>query len=98
MYGPHNRARLPILLVVSSWTEKMDYWLSSFAPENLVSQDGFGGLISRQLAHFHNSRLNLVLAYGTPPEFRGGVHSLSVHIIYYECGSAYMYSSTYHVR
>ena len=27
------------------------------------------------------SILNLVLAYGIPPEFRGGVHSSSVHII-----------------
>ena len=36
-------------------------------------------------------RLNLVLTYGIPPEFRGGVHSLSVHIMYYECSSTYMY-------
>ena len=27
-------------------------------------------------------RLNLVLTYGIPPEFRDGVHSLSVHIMY----------------
>ena len=46
-------ARLPILLVVSSWTGKMNYSLSSLAPENLVSRDGFGGPISRQLAHLH---------------------------------------------
>ena len=32
-------------------------------------------------------RLNLVLAYGIPREFRGGVHSLSVHIMYYKCSS-----------
>ena len=37
------------------------------APENLVSRDGFGLLISIL-------RLNLVLTYGIPPEFRGGVH------------------------
>ena len=36
-------------------------------------------------------RLNLVLTYEIPPEFRGGVHSLSVHIVYYECSSTYMY-------
>ena len=36
-----------------------------------------------------------MLAYGIPLEFRGGVHSLSVHIVYYECSSAYTYSSTY---
>ena len=53
MYGPHNRARLPIMLVVSSLTGKMNYSLSSFAPENLVSRDRFGGPISRQLAHLH---------------------------------------------
>ena len=29
-------------------------------------------------------RLNLVLTYGIPPEFRGGVHSLSVHIMCYQ--------------
>ena len=28
-----------------------------------------------------------MLAYGIPPEFRGGVHSLSIHIMYYECSS-----------
>ena len=43
------------------------------------------------------SILNLVLAYGIPPEFRGGVHSSSVHSIYYKCSSAYMYSSRYYV-
>ena len=43
--------------------------LSAFAPENLVSRDVFGLLISIL-------RLNLVLTYGVPPEFRGGVHSL----------------------
>ena len=31
-------------------------------------------------------------------DFRGGVHSLSVHIMHYECSSACMYSSTYYVR
>ena len=38
-----------------------------------------------------------MLAYGIPPEFRGGVYSLSVHIMYYECSSEYMYSSIYYV-
>ena len=52
MYGHHryhiycskrsiNRVRLPILLVVSR-TGTMDISLSPFAPENLVSRDGFG--------------------------------------------------------
>ena len=34
-------------------------------------------------------RLNLVLTDGIPPEFRGGVHLLLVHIMYYECSSTY---------
>ena len=49
-------------------------------------------LIFASLSHTHYwyevgmlkySRLNLVLAYGIPPEFRGGVHSLSVHTTRY---------------
>ena len=39
----------------------MNISLSAFAPENLVSRDVF-------------LRLNLVLTYGIPPEFRGGVY------------------------
>ena len=46
--------------------------LSAFAPENLISWDGFGSPVSRQLISI--LRLNLVLTYGIPPEFRGGVH------------------------
>ena len=46
--------------------------LSAFAPENLVSRDGFGSPIP---AYLHTVlRLNLVLTYGIPPEFHGGVH------------------------
>ena len=47
-----NRVRLPILLVVS-WAGKMNISLSSFAPENLVSRDGFGSPVPRQPAHLH---------------------------------------------
>ena len=47
-----NRVRLPILLVVSS-TGKMDISLSAFAPDNLVSRDGFGSPVPRQPAHVH---------------------------------------------
>ena len=36
-----NRVRLPILHGVS-WTGEMDFSVSAFAPENLVSRDGFG--------------------------------------------------------
>ena len=47
-----NRVRLPILLVVSR-TGKMNSSLSPFAPENLVSRDGFGSPVPRQPAHLH---------------------------------------------
>ena len=47
-----NRVRLPILHVVS-WTGKTIISLSSFAPENLVSRDGFGSPVPRQPAHLH---------------------------------------------
>ena len=47
-----NPVRLPILLVVS-WTGKTNISLSAFAPENLVSRDGFGSPVPRQPAHLH---------------------------------------------
>ena len=47
-----NRVRLSILLVVS-WAEKINFSLSTFAPENLVSRDGFGSPVPRQTAHLH---------------------------------------------
>ena len=45
-----NRVRLPILLVVS-WTGKMDIPLSPYAPENSVSRDGFSCPVPHQPAH-----------------------------------------------
>ena len=49
--------------------------LSPFAPENLMSRDGFGRPIPRHAAClFSIARLNLVLTYGISPDFRGGVH------------------------
>ena len=47
-----NRVRLLILLVVSR-TGKMNISLSPFAPENLISRDGFGSPVPRQPAHLH---------------------------------------------
>ena len=44
-----------------------DIPLSPCVPENLVSRDEFSRPVPRQPAH-------LVLTYGIPPEFRGGVH------------------------
>ena len=49
------------------WTQ------SPFAPENLVPRDGFGSPVPVSLL-ISILRLNLVLTYGIPPEFRGGVH------------------------
>ena len=47
-----NRVRLPILLVVS-WTGKMNIPLSAFASENLASRDSFGRPVPRQPVHLH---------------------------------------------
>ena len=46
--------------------------LSPFAPESLVSRDGFGSPLPRRSLLISILRLNLVLTYGIPPEFRGG--------------------------
>ena len=51
---------------------KIDIFLSPFAPENLVSRDGFGSPVNSLLISI--PRLNLVFTRGIPPEFRGGVH------------------------
>ena len=47
--------------------------LSPCVPENLVSRDGFSRPVRVSLL-ISILRLNLVLTYGIPPEFRGGVH------------------------
>ena len=47
-----NRVRLPILHVVNR-TEKINISLSAFAPENLLSRDGFGSPVPRRPAHLH---------------------------------------------
>ena len=70
-----------------------DIPLSPCVPEKLVSRDGFSRPVPRQPL-ISILRLNLVLTYGIPPEFRGGVHmkppyaigsvpSLSGHAIAY---------------
>ena len=46
--------------------------LAAFAPENLVSLDGFGSPAPRQPAHLYTQAESG--AYGIPPEFRGGVN------------------------
>ena len=52
--------------------------LSPFAPENLVSQDGFGRPVTRQLAHSLLIRLNLVLTHVIHPALHDGV----MHTVY----------------
>ena len=69
-----NRVRLPILLVVSC-TGKMKVSLSVFAPENWSREMG-STVPSRVSLLIAILRLNLVLTYGIPPEFRDGVHLL----------------------
>ena len=69
----------------------MNSSLSPFTPKNFVSRDGGSAVPSRVSLLISILRLNLVRTYRIPPEFRGGVHSLSIHIMYYECSSAYVY-------
>ena len=52
----------------SQLNREMNIPLSPRVPENLVSRDGFVSLLISIL------RLNLMLTYGIPPEFRGGVN------------------------
>ena len=89
-----NRVRLPILLV-ASWTGKINISLSAFAPENLVSRDGFGSPVSRQPAHLHtqaesgayllrdSSRVPRRRSFIIPPYAIGSVPGLSGHAIAY---------------
>ena len=48
--------------------------LSLFAPENLVSRDGFGSPVPRQPAHLHTQAESSGAYLGISPEFRDGVH------------------------
>ena len=57
-----NRVRLPILHVVG-WTGKMNISLSAFAPENLVSRDGFDSPAPRQSAHLHTQAESLLTGF-----------------------------------
>ena len=70
--------------------------LSAFAPENLVSRDGFGSLVPRQPVHFHaqaefgayfrdSSRVprRRPFIYFKPPYAIGSIPSLSGHAIAY---------------
>ena len=67
-----NRVRLPILLVVS-WTGKMNTPLSPCVLRTWSRETG-SAVPSRVSLLTSIFRLNLVLTYGIPPGFRGGVH------------------------
>ena len=88
-----NRVRLPILHELNK-TRKNDISLSAFAPESLVSRDGFGSPVPRQPAHLHNTQQAVSGAYlldssrvprrrpfiySNPPYANGSVSSLSGH-------------------
>ena len=92
-----NRVRSPILLVVS-WTGKKNIFLPLFAPENLVSRDGFGSRpVPRQPAHLHTqaesgaylvtrflpSSAAVSILLLKPSHAIGRVTSLSSHAIVY---------------
>ena len=53
----------------------MNISLFLFVPENVIPRDGFGSFLAGVSLRMEMSRLNLVITYGIPPEFRGGVHS-----------------------
>ena len=109
MYGHHiysrvwiNRLRLPILLVVS-WTGKVNIPLSPCVPDNLVSRDGFSRPVPRQPAHLHTqaesdaylrdpSRVPRRRLFMKPSYAIGSVPSLSGH------ASAYRWRSLPRVR
>ena len=87
------RVRFPILLVVS-WTGKMNISLSPCVPENLVSRDGFSRPVPRQPAHLHAqtesgaylrdcSRVPRRHPLMKPPYAIGSVPSLSGHATAY---------------
>ena len=73
-----NRVKLPILLAVSC-TGKLNISLSPFAPENLVSRDGFSRLVPSRasLLIFHTPRAlslrNLVSGFECGRVFQAGV-------------------------
>ena len=54
--------------------KKMNISLFAFVPENLVSRVTGSAVPYRVSLLISILRLNLVLTFGIPPEFRGGVH------------------------
>ena len=60
----------------------MDISLSPFAPEHLVSRDRFGSPVPSGISLLiFILKLNLVLSYGVPPEFRDARLMLSTKLL-----------------
>ena len=80
-----DRVWLPILLVVST-TAKIVFSLSPFAPENLVSRDGFSRPVPRRPSILHTRAesdwliMLMVLTHGISPAVRDGVHILYIQL------------------
>ena len=72
-----NRVRLPILLVVS-WTGKIIFPCPRVCLR-IWSRETGSAVPSRVSLLISILRLNLVLTFGIPPEFRGGVHLWNRH-------------------
>ena len=73
-----NRVRLSILLVVS-WTGKKMIFPCPRACLRICSRETGSAVPSRVSLLISILRLNLVLTYGIPPEFRGGAHLWNRH-------------------
>ena len=92
-----NRVGLPILLVVS-WTEKMNISLSPYVSENLISRDGFSRPVQRHPAHsphsgwiwclltgfLPTSAAAFIYLFKPPYAIESGPRSLSGHAIAYQ--------------
>ena len=80
MYGQHPQESIdgPGMAAIPAHgriTRENVVFPAPFAPEKLVSRDGFGRLVLRQpVRSLHAGRLNLVLSHGNPAAFYEGFH------------------------
>ena len=96
MAPPPRFARLPIYIVSARRYTTLIFPLSPFAPENMVSRDGFGSPVPRQPPHLHTQAESVAylrdasrvprrrpFIYFIPPYAIGSVPGLSGHAIAY---------------
>ena len=79
MYGQHFQQSMDQPGMVTNpdcGQPKIIFSLSPFAPENVVSRDGFSRPAPRQRARSPRSCSICLLSYGIPPAFHDGVHLL----------------------